>query len=124
MVELEGLPDTFLQLFWDEARSSTFNSMQAYNRSDFPQTLRTKHPQLFSDTPRVDLDDLREWLRQREDLIDLLDPTISEMYVMISTATKMTTNEMVLDGVEMPLLEGMECSLIPSRHNHLPKSMS
>ncbi|KAJ7302748.1 hypothetical protein DFH08DRAFT_826347 [Mycena albidolilacea] len=42
----------------------------------FPTNFRTKHPQLSSDTAWVD--DLKEWLHQREDLNHLLDPTISE----------------------------------------------
>ncbi|KAJ7306256.1 hypothetical protein DFH08DRAFT_944850 [Mycena albidolilacea] len=49
--------------------------------TSFPTNFRTKHPQLFSDTAWVDIDDLKEWLRQRGDLNHILDPTISEMNV-------------------------------------------
>ncbi|KAJ6622395.1 hypothetical protein B0H10DRAFT_2013793 [Mycena sp. CBHHK59/15] len=70
MAELEALltrlPDTVLEQFRDES---------------FPTNFRTKHPQLFSDTAWVDLDDLKEWLGHREDLNHLLYPTISETNV-------------------------------------------
>jgi hypothetical protein len=52
--------------------------MQADVWQSFPTNFRIKHLQLFSDTAWVNLDDLKEWLRQREDLNHLLDPTISE----------------------------------------------
>ena len=58
--------------------------MQAENLQSFPTNFRTKHPQLFSDTSWVDLDDLKEWLRRREDLNQLLYPTISEACVIQS----------------------------------------
>ncbi|KAJ6597858.1 hypothetical protein B0H10DRAFT_1959723 [Mycena sp. CBHHK59/15] len=53
----------------------------AENLQSFPTNFRTKHPQLFSDTAWVDLDDLKEWLGHREDLNHLLYPTISETNV-------------------------------------------
>ncbi|KAJ7883173.1 hypothetical protein B0H14DRAFT_2702312 [Mycena olivaceomarginata] len=70
MAELEALlmrlPDTVLEQFRDESFSTNF---------------RAKHPQLFSDTAWVDIEDLKKWLRQRADLNHLLEPTISEMAV-------------------------------------------
>ncbi|KAJ7899190.1 hypothetical protein B0H14DRAFT_3424023 [Mycena olivaceomarginata] len=49
--------------------------------TSFSTNFRAKHPQLFSDTAWVDIEDLKKWLRQRADLNHLLEPTISEMAV-------------------------------------------
>ncbi|KAJ7846694.1 hypothetical protein B0H14DRAFT_2583954 [Mycena olivaceomarginata] len=81
MVELEAilmrLPDTVLEHFRDEAHPSTFHSMQANVLELFLTNFTTKHPQSFSDTAWVNLDDLKEWLCQQADLNHLLHTAIS-----------------------------------------------
>jgi hypothetical protein len=55
---LTRLPDTVLEQFCDVTHPLTFHSMQADVPQSFTANFRTKNAQLFSDTARVDLDDL------------------------------------------------------------------
>ncbi|KAJ7366062.1 hypothetical protein DFH08DRAFT_797066 [Mycena albidolilacea] len=65
MTELEAiltrLSDTVLEHFRDETHPSTFHSMQTNVLESFPVNFATMHPQSFSDTAWVDLNELKEW---------------------------------------------------------------
>ncbi|KAJ6573660.1 hypothetical protein B0H10DRAFT_774080 [Mycena sp. CBHHK59/15] len=65
---LNRLPHTVLFRFQDES---------------FPRSFRTKNPQFFSGNDWIDLDDLKAWLGQQEDLKHFLnEPTILDSYVI------------------------------------------
>ncbi|KAJ7075469.1 hypothetical protein B0H15DRAFT_806193 [Mycena belliarum] len=70
---LARLPDTVLEQFRDAASLSMAHLMNSHVLKSFTTNFRMRNAQLFSGTSWVELDDLRAWLRERDD-IDLLEP--------------------------------------------------
>ncbi|KAJ6555253.1 hypothetical protein B0H10DRAFT_2201689 [Mycena sp. CBHHK59/15] len=95
---LNRLPHAVLFRFQDES---------------FPRSFRTKNPQFFSGNDWIDLDDLKAWLGQQEDLKHFLnEPTILDSYVIALLA--------VCAQIDTGPLVGSFQTILLASFNHSP----